>query len=442
MPSGTSSDLLRALGVVLAAAASLCAQARPDPADVLAHARDNVAERAERLPDYMCVQTVDRSYFKRARVEHPLPSCDQMSAEKKGNAYKLKLQATDRLRLDVKVSGDEEIASWAGANRFDSGNVKEVISSGPYGTGSLGTMIDDIFVNGRNSFQYIGEETADGARLFEYSFFVPAVSSHYFILTGRDRHTTAYTGTLWIDSDSFDLKRLAVRTRELSPDTGACEASTTVDYQRTRVGAGEFLLPRQSTLHFLMTDTSEMETAATYSDCREYRAESTIRFDDTAQQESAKSKAAFRGAAPPPAGLSVTLALTEPIDSDTAAAGDIVLEKVRKPVRASHSKDVLIPAGAVVRGRITRMEHWLEQPKHFTISILLESLEVNGVSTPFYARLERGSSSGRGLPVHLPLPGQQVRVGEFVCPTSSGRHVMPRGYESDWLTITRPALLY
>jgi len=73
---------------------------------------------------------------------------------------------------------------------------------------------------------------------------------------------------------------------------------------------------------------------------------------------------------------------------------------------------------------------------------MLESLEVNGVSTPFYARLERGSSSERGLPVNLPLSGQQVRVGEFVFPTSSGRHVIPRGYESDWLTITRPALLY
>jgi hypothetical protein len=441
MPSGTSSDLRRALGAVLAAAASLCAQTRPDPTAVLARARGNLMERAERLGDYMCVQTVDRSYFKRARAEEPPPSCGQMAAEKQRNAYNLNLRATDRLRLEVKVSGPQEIASWAGESRFDSRTMRELTGGGPYSTGSLGTMVNDIFVNGLASLHYAGEETANGAVLFTYGFSMPAGASHYFILTGRDRHKTAYSGTLWIDPDSADLRRLVVRTGELPPETGACEATTTADYRRTRVGTGEFLLPWRSTLHFLMRDTTEVDTVATYSACREYSAESAIRFDDVTPAGGSAPKASPR-AAPLPPGLSVTLVLAQPIDTDTAAAGDIVLETVRKPVRAARSREILIPAGATVEGRITQMQLRLEPPKHITISILLQKLKVHGVSTPFYARLDRTTVAGLGLPVRLPPPGPLLLAGEFVFPVSHGRHIMPRGYRSDWLTVAPPPLVY
>jgi hypothetical protein len=167
------------------------------------------------LPDYTCVQTVNRSYFARAHLEYPTPSCDLIAAEKKRRAYRLILQATDRLRLNIKVSGDEEIASWAGEKHFDSRNVHDLIGGGPYGTGSLGTMINDILVNGRTSLRYTGERTVDGLTLFTYSFFVPASASHYYMLTGSNTYTTAYDGTLSIEPHSFDLKRLVVRTSEL-----------------------------------------------------------------------------------------------------------------------------------------------------------------------------------------------------------------------------------
>jgi hypothetical protein len=65
-------------------------------------------------PNYTCVQTVDREYFVRSTPTPPYASCDQMSAAARKKPYSLKVDATDRLRLDVKVSGGEEIGSWAG----------------------------------------------------------------------------------------------------------------------------------------------------------------------------------------------------------------------------------------------------------------------------------------------------------------------------------------
>jgi hypothetical protein len=74
-------------------------------------------ERTKRLLDYTCVQTVDRRYFVRSKPEEPRPCCDQMSAEARKKSYSLRLTPTDRLHLDIKVSGGTEIGSWAGANR-------------------------------------------------------------------------------------------------------------------------------------------------------------------------------------------------------------------------------------------------------------------------------------------------------------------------------------
>ena len=52
--------------LIAVTALAIRAQTPSDPTDVLAHARDNMVERAKRLPNYTCVQTVDREYFVRS----------------------------------------------------------------------------------------------------------------------------------------------------------------------------------------------------------------------------------------------------------------------------------------------------------------------------------------------------------------------------------------
>ncbi|MGI8990319.1 MAG: hypothetical protein ACR2I2_12175 [Bryobacteraceae bacterium] len=56
----------------------------------------------------------------------------------------MKIEVTDRLRLDVKASAGNEIDSWAGGSRFEEGNVAKFVS-GPFGTGPFGTFLSDIF---------------------------------------------------------------------------------------------------------------------------------------------------------------------------------------------------------------------------------------------------------------------------------------------------------
>jgi hypothetical protein len=436
---------VRRTALIFAVAVVSSPQPRRDPSAILAQTRDKLADRTDRIPNYICVETVDRSYLKNANATSSPESCDQIMGAKKKGTYKLEIEATDRLRLDVKVSEGREIGAWAGAHRFDSRNIVEFVGGGPFGTGPLGTLIGDIFPNPAARFEYDGEEALNGAGVFKYSYQVPLASSHYLIKAGDGWVPTAFSGSLWVDPESLELRRLTAGSSELPPETRACVADMDVMYERERIGAREFLLPRRSELHFIMRDATETHSLSTYANCHEYHAESTVRFDESPPAETTDRKTVPASPAMP-IGLSVRLALSTPIDTDTAAAGDVFTAKVSKAVRGEHSREIIIPAGATVRGRIVGMLHFLSSPAHFRITILPQSIEIGGAESPFYARLDRSEEfeaarkmatlSRRGVSVWLPPRDQPPNVGTFFFPTSKGRAIVPSGQESEWITIT------
>ncbi len=430
-------------GVLLAVAGALYAQSPPDPTEVLSHARDNVFERRDRLPNYTCVQTVDRLYLRPSVDPQVVPSCSQMR-DREQNAGGRHVYLTDRLHLDVKVSHGIEIGSWAGASQFDSRSIFELVGRGPYGTGALGPFLSDIFTEGSASFEYNGEKPAGSGELYEYSFRVPLSTSHYSVEVAHDWQVLAYDGLVRIDPQSFDLRYLLVRASELPRESETCEAVTSVDYDRVQMGTGSVLLPQQSRLHILMMDSSESDITTKYAGCREYHGEATIHFGDEPPAIITGQKADPAVPMTLPAGLPVSLALAAPIDTETAAAGDIVVEKVRKAVRVHKSGEVLIPEGATVRGRIIRMRHWLDSPRRFEISIRLETWEGGGVSTPVYAKAATdyetlNSGLHRRMPIVLPPAGQPATVATFAFAASGDRYVVKRGFESNWITMAAPA---
>ncbi len=426
---------MRAL-LLTALAASALAQEPRDPAIRLLRARQILTERNKRLPDYTCVQTVDRRYLRPRKAHHPAPPCDKVRAR---DPNELVLEKTDRLRLEIKASRGEEIGSWHGSP-FNSRDIFELVGGGPYGTGVLGALIWDVFISGGATYRYIGEETSGGARLVSYSYAVPLAASHYRLKSGSNWATVPFAGVFWLDADSLDLQRLREQATDLPPVTDGCETDTAIDYQKMKVGGAEFLLPKQSSMRLVMQDESETQSTAVYSGCREYRGESTIRFDEVPAPDETR-----RGAMPQPplpAGLPFTLALTAPIDTDVAAAGDIVRTKLRNPVRDARSKAVLAPAGTVIQGRIVHLEHWIEAPRRFTISIVLEKLEAGGVPQPLYAkpvRHYREMLTSGSIEIPLPPDAKSPFAAEFAFRTDKDRYLVPAGLQSDWMTVAPPS---
>jgi hypothetical protein len=288
------------------------------------------------------------------------------------------------------------------------------------------------------AYQYKGEQQSNGKNLFEYSYRVPLQASHFEVKTDTGWHPTAYEGEFRLDPQTYELQSLTVRT--VDPPAGAafCQASSALDYQRVHIGDSDLLLPRQAELQIELKDGPQTRNVTTFANCREYQAESEIVFDDPANTAAAATQSFGRGRVTLPIGLPVTLALEGPIDTATAAAGDPVDARVVKAVHRPGSNEELVPAGAVVRGRIRRVEHHLLPSPFFRIVLAFNRVESKGAISPFVVRSEPDKELAEKLNVNLELRDTGIwywGVGTFLFPTNKPQIVIPAGFESKWFTL-------
>jgi hypothetical protein len=420
--------------LVLLAAAAGFAQ---DPDGVLARARAHLQDAAAAVPKYTCTQTVDRSYFRETRQ---IPkSCDAIVANRRGGRSQLVPTSTDRLRFDVEVAdGGYEIYAWPGEARIENEKVEEMAGGGVLGTGPFGPFLVDIFANPAVQFQYLGER--DG-KLFEYRYRVPLAASHYRVQAGVLFRTTAYDGTFRLDSTSADLRQLTVRTLELPTDTASCEATTLMDFEPLRIGAGEYVIPNHTRLQVIGRDAGFTENSTVYTDCHEFRGESVVRFDLPIPNATNGPTLSVRDHAQIlPPGMPVSIVLEAEIDTDRAAAGDPITARTGKPLIDPATKRVLAPAGSLIRGRITHLEHKIEGEKYFLVGLSFETLELQGAATPLAVILDAAHQikdlrAGREGDVRITESRSGFHSGgTLIFPTRESRYVVPRGYTSNWIT--------
>ncbi len=434
---------LTVVGIVAASAFVVGGQTSHDPDAVLEQVRTKVRTMTQRIPHYTCVQTIERRYYTHAAAK--APSCDQIAADRKTGHTKLHLYATDRLRLEVAVADGREIVAWPGAGKFDARRLDEIVGEGPTGTGAFGGHLVDVFSNDGAKFEFLSAKSVNGRDLLEYRFIVPLKASNYRIhAQGVDEwHVTGYDGKFLVDPQSSELIRPELRTDQLPPDTGMCESSTILDYQRTHIGDTDFLLPRQSELQIVQTDAKETSNVTTFSSCREYHTESIIRFDEEdAPDSAAKAAQAAASAKPLPDGLSLDMALLTKIDTGTAAAGDVVSARVTRAVKNPKSKETLVPAGAIAHGRIARMRHRIGGPDDYIILIAFDSLEMNGRTTPLSVKLDSVDQLDRARLLVANRPRMRAAFsqgpdtwGALIFPVDAQHFVVPAGYSATWITV-------
>ncbi len=422
--------------ILLAASAVVFGQTPGDATAVLERARARLQAMAHDLEKYVCVETVNRSYYR--RVESQDPAACGPDGENASRSDPHELEFTDRVRLEVTLSDGRELHSWPGATRFDTRNIDEIIRDGPVSTGSYGGYLAGIFASPGVTFQYSGTQQRDGKTLFAYSYRVPLGASRFQIKVGSGWLPAAYEGEIQINPESLELEHLTVRTNELPAGAPFCSASTTLEYELVHVGDSDVLLPRQSQLDIQIKSGRQTRNTITFSACREYKAESEIVFAGDPGPASAVAPVAGRGRVALPIGLPVTLSLVDPIDSATAAAGDPVTATVVKPVLRAGSREVLIPAGAQVRGRIRRVEHYFWPEPYFRIAASFNRVETGGIVSPFFARHEADSQLAKELDANVVPRDTGIwfwGVGTFLFPSKKDHMTVPTGFESKWFTL-------
>jgi hypothetical protein len=446
----TSPETVPAPAAVAATPAALAPASAAESSALLSRALEKLAGTRRLLQKYTCIETIERSYYSEpakkmgtdVMTTAPQSSCIGREFSQNGE---LILNVEDRLRLEVAVADGKEIDSWASADRFDSRSIHDVVATGPTSTGAFGTALVDIFENPGAHYTSLGKKNEGAREIFAYAFEVPVDASNYRVKLVNGWKKTAYHGWFEIDAATAELTGVVSETADLPADAQACRYRTATDYHYVPIGDGQYLIPVKSTLDALFPNTGESHSSIAFSDCHEYGAESSLVLEGDVRLAAADT--APKAALPLPPGLSLTVALLNPIDTRTTAAGDSVSAKVTKAVRAPGSDEILVAAGAVAHGRILQMRHEIASGQ-FLISIHFDTLEQNGAVAPLAVRSDRelkaeqaqtkNRFASRGTEFGLPLAGPAGETGSwFTLPAADGRATLAAGYESKWITVAQ-----
>ena len=328
---------------------------------VLAQIRARVRADLEKLPRYTCIETIERS-----------------RREGKNPDFRL----VDTLRVEVTRIGQEESYSWPGASRF-SDSIRDIVDSGTISTGEFSGHAVNVFDNSASQIRYVGEEPLKGRPALKYGYRIAAFASGWKLTYAGQSAVVAESGSFWADPDTLDLVRLVSDAEQIPLELPITSARSQVDYAKMQVGDAGLVLP-QSALVLTSNHIAENRNEVEFSQCRPYLTESSIRFDDAPPTENPKPAGMEDLQLAP--GISISMELRRPI-SESAVEGDPVIAGVSADARFKNQ--VVIPKGALVRGRIRRMERYLKPVPHFIVGVEFIAIEAAPRRWIFHGSLER-----------------------------------------------------
>ncbi len=228
------------------------------PAEVQwARFREKVRQDMTTIPNYTCLEKIGR-----ARRTPPLD-----------------FMPIGTVRLEVSSVAGKELFARPGARSFEDRDVASLVPGGAIGTGMFATFARDLFVKGKGSFRYKRNENLAGRASVRYDFRVKKEEGGLKLQVANISAMVAAKGSFWFDPASLDLIRLDVYGENMPDDLHLDEAVTRTDYARTHIGDSNALLPKRSELTMTYYSGVTYRNVTEFSQCHEYRAESTINFD-------------------------------------------------------------------------------------------------------------------------------------------------------------------
>jgi hypothetical protein len=276
--------------LLILACAAACSSAADAPA-LVTRIREHMREYIAHLPDYTCRITLER--FKRSKSRAPF-------------------DLGDRLRLEVAYTGGQELYSWPGETRFETGIDGLLPGHGMVSNGSYALHIRNLFLRDVAEFAAPREEKCDGRPCVRLDFHIPASRSGYALSAGNSSAPAPLVGSAWFDPASLDILRLEVRVDEAPRSVRIASTRETTEYMRARIGDVEFVVPGVSELLLRDRDGSELLNRSHFEQYRRFAGSSTVSYAPTAD-------------APPAAPPAPTAPTAAPLDAgigEDAAIGD------------------------------------------------------------------------------------------------------------------------
>jgi len=341
----------------------------PDHVLKLAQIRRNVQESVLRAPDYACLETVER--FGRANA-------------------KARFHRLDTLQLEVAVIGNKEVYGWPGAESFEDVAPAELVAGGTVSTGEFIQLLRAVFVGGTPAITWHGEEEIRGRSALRYDYELPMFGYRSKVTLAAGSGDVSLKGSFWADAETLELLRLESQANEIPPMLPLAGMTSRIDYGTMTVQGRRVWFPQTAEMKLVELSGQEARNRIEFSHCRQYTGTATLSFGDPNVEPAAAPRQFERIDLPP--GVALELRLETAIDSARTGVGESITARLASD--AVHKKKVLIPAGAVVKGRLRRLEKSSELKPHFVVGLEFMSIENEKVRGRFFGVLEEVQQVG------------------------------------------------
>ncbi len=243
------------VAVALLLTAAMPAQDLPPWLLLLARVKQHGRATFEHIPDYSCLETVNR--FEKPR---------------NGESF----WPVDTLRLEVASVGGKEIFARQGAARFGDGDLHAFTSQGVLSSGAFSATPLNLFVEDVARITPLPQEGMFSGMTLGFHFEVSAMTGGFTVQSGGSKARAGLRGTFWVDPQTLDLVRIEEQAVDLPPLPLMRDLTTSINYARTRIGSSEPLLPQSA--ETVVTDYygAERKNVIEFTGCREYTSESVI----------------------------------------------------------------------------------------------------------------------------------------------------------------------
>lgn len=231
---------LRDLGghsATLAVAPPLVEKAKPTPipppdsieqGKIIGAVREYAMNYTKQLPNYLCVQVTRRS----------------IDATGSDSNWRLMDTVTTRVSYN---DGHEDYKVVLVDNRPVTDMSMEKLG-GTVSQGEFASMLLDIFKQDSQArFDWDHWGTLRGKSCYVFSYDIEQANSRYHIVADRTLdYVPAYRGLLYIDKDTNFVTRIVMTPYDLPANFPIQNVKTVLDYDYTKVGDSEYLLPMRS----------------------------------------------------------------------------------------------------------------------------------------------------------------------------------------------------
>jgi hypothetical protein len=162
-----------------------------------------------------------------------------------------------------------------GGKRTDK-NMMEL--GGSTSTGEFASVLMSLF-SGRATFKFFESTSLSGSPASIYDFKVTLPNSDWTITVGGQSLRPAYSGSVWIDKASAQVRRIEMSANNVPKNFPLDAVESAVDYQEVRLGTSLFLLPTHAeNLSCQRGSTICSKNDIDFRDYHKYDGESTIVF--------------------------------------------------------------------------------------------------------------------------------------------------------------------